>query len=228
MTQLEKERSGCGLPMFARKRLLPCTAWSEKGRIYLSWFPFSGPGTADCVSKQHIPLIRVFQSTSFTRTREQDFTNPAATGSSKGRNVFTCLELGNFFSTGIKSDFKPTWWSSLYCTLNPSTSVKRQGGDENCVAMDQTQSLALSWLQPPVSALDLVSCLEKGHTKNVISAPQNWSTNMTHRQEACTEAFFPSAQNIFSSLSPQHFFFTMITLFPSLREVEDNINKKNA
>lgn len=90
------------------------------------------------------------------------------------------------------------------------------------------QSLALSRLQPPVSALDLVSCLEKGHTKNVISASQNWSTNMTHGQEAYTEAFFPSAQNIFLlSLSPTHFLYNVHTLSLSQpREVEDNINKK--
>lgn len=96
--------------------------------------------------------------------------------------------------------------------------------------MDQTQSLALSWLQPPASALALVSCLEKGHTKNVISASQNWSTITTRRQEAYTKAFFPSAQNIsLLSLSPTLFLCNLH--IPSLsqpREVEDSINKKNA
>lgn len=51
---------------------------------------------------------------------------------------------------------------------------------------------------------------------------------MTHGQEAYTEAFFPSAQNIFLlSLSPTHFLYNVHTLSLSQpREVEDNINKK--
>lgn len=75
----------------------------------------------------------------------------------------------------------------------------------------------------------LISCLEKGHTKNIISASQNCSTNTTHGQEAYTEAFFPSAQNIFLlSLSPTLFLYNVHTLSLSQpREVEDNI-KKNA
>lgn len=74
---------------------------------------------------------------------------------------------------GIKSDFKLIWWPPPYCAFKPSTGVKRQGGDENCVAMGHIQSLALPWPQPPVSTLDLVSCLEKGQTKKVISASKN-------------------------------------------------------
>ena len=74
---------------------------------------------------------------------------------------------------GIKADFKPIWQSPPYCAFKPSTAIKRQGGDENCVAMGHIQSLALPWPQPPVSALDLASCLEKGQTKNVTSASKN-------------------------------------------------------
>lgn len=116
------------------------------------------------------PLIRVFQS---IHTDKETGLNPSATGSAEARMYLHVQNWGTFSVLGIKLDFKPIWQPPPFCPFKPSTGVKRQGGDETCVAKGHVRSLALPWPQPPYSALDFVSYLEKGQTKNVISPSKN-------------------------------------------------------
>lgn len=193
-----------------------CSAqqWSKKGRIYLSWFywfPFSGPeGLLIMWVSSTSPSIRVFQS---IHTDKKTRIYPNSHRLPWSKNVFTCLDLGNFFSAGNQTGFQTHLAAStfLHIQTKPSTGVKRQWGDETCVAKGHIQPLALPWHQPPFSVLDFVSCLEKGQRVSLVlqrTEVQIWPTNrkliQRHKPHSfqvlriCFSGFLLSLPHIFS------------------------------
>jgi len=163
--------------MFARKRLLLCTAWSKEGRIFqiLQNFQILIPliwasGIADWAGQQHIPFLTQSIPACFFVCVKETGLRPNSHRLLWRKSIFTHSKMGNIVTIGNQSGLQILLVTSTSLRISKAnTGVKRQGGDERYVAWGQIQSLALLMPSPPISVT--LSPVQKRVRRRSLSEP---------------------------------------------------------
>lgn len=160
--------------MFARKRLLLCTAWSKEGRIFqiLQNFQILIPliWAWYWAGQQHIPFLTQSIPACFFVCVKETGLRPNSHRLLWRKSIFTHSKMGNIVTIGNQSGLQILLVTSTSLRISKAnTGVKRQGGDERYVAWGQIQSLALLMPSPPISVT--LSPVQKRVRRRSLSEP---------------------------------------------------------